>query len=182
MKKRKYLTQEEIKQLLEVSLQGKHGIRNHCIIHLLFRHGFRVSELCAMKISDIDMHGKTIHVSRLKNGFSTIHPIVKEEENALKKWLQKRKGLPLGDGWLFPSKDGCPLSRKTVYSIIRKMGSTARLALNIHPHMLRHSCGFALADQGNDTRLIQDYLGHRNIHHTVIYTASNSARFLKLWK
>lgn len=48
-----------------------------------------------------------------------------------------------------------------------------RLALPAYPHLLRHACGFALADQGADTRLIQDYLGHRNIQHTVIYTATN---------
>ena len=51
-----------------------------------------------------------------------------------------------------------------------------------HPHMLRHACGFALADQGADTRLIQDYLGHRNIQHTVRYTATNPARFERLWR
>jgi site-specific recombinase XerD len=50
-----------------------------------------------------------------------------------------------------------------------------------HPQMLRHACGFALADQGADTRLIQDYLRHRNIQHTVKYTATNPARFEKLW-
>lgn len=182
MKKRKYLTQEEIKLLLAVSLNDKNGVRNHCIVHLLYRHGFRVSELCAMKISDIDMHGKTIYVSRLKNGFSTIHPIVKEEDKALNLWIQERKAQRHGDGWLFPSKNGRPLSRKTIYAIIKSLGCKARLSLNIHPHMLRHACGFALADQGNDTRLIQDYLGHRNIHHTVIYTASNAARFLKIWQ
>jgi len=52
----------------------------------------------------------------------------------------------------------------------------------VHPHMLRNACGFALADQGADTRRIQDYLGHRNIQHTVRYTATNTARFEKLWR
>jgi type 1 fimbriae regulatory protein FimB len=56
------------------------------------------------------------------------------------------------------------------------------MPLLAHPHMLRHACGFALADQGADTRLIQDYLGHRNIQHTVKYTATNPARFEKLWR
>jgi len=58
----------------------------------------------------------------------------------------------------------------------------AGLPLHAHPHMLRHACGYALADQGADTRLIQDYLGHRNIQHTVRYTASNPARFQRLWQ
>ncbi|ECH5906058.1 tyrosine-type recombinase/integrase, partial [Salmonella enterica] len=56
------------------------------------------------------------------------------------------------------------------------------LGLAIHPHMLRHACGYALANQGLDTRLIQDYLGHRNISHTVRYTASNPDRFKKVWQ
>jgi integrase len=55
-------------------------------------------------------------------------------------------------------------------------------ALYPHPHMLGRACGFALADQGADTRLIQDYPGHRTIQHTVIYTAANPARFERLWR
>ena len=57
-----------------------------------------------------------------------------------------------------------------------------RYSWEAHPHMLRHACGFALADQGADTRLIRDYLGHRNIQHTVRYTATNPARFERLWR
>lgn len=66
--------------------------------------------------------------------------------------------------------------------LIRRYGEIAGLDLAAHPHMLRHACGFALADQGADTRLIQDYLGHRNIQHTVRYTATNPARFERLWR
>ena len=58
----------------------------------------------------------------------------------------------------------------------------AGLPLPAYPHLLRHACGYALADQGADTRLIQDYLGHRNIQHTVRYTAANPARFERLWR
>ncbi|HDV1592530.1 TPA: tyrosine-type recombinase/integrase, partial [Escherichia coli] len=68
------------------------------------------------------------------------------------------------------------------FSIIREAGKRAGLAVKAHPHMLRHACGFALADNGVDTRLLQDYLGHRNIQHTVRYTASNAARFAGLWE
>jgi type 1 fimbriae regulatory protein FimB len=64
----------------------------------------------------------------------------------------------------------------------RYLGELAGLAVAVHPHMLRHACSFALADQGADTRLIQDYLCHRNIQHTVRYTASNPARFERLWR
>src|SRR6266851_6035172 len=75
-----------------------------------------------------------------------------------------------------------PLSRKTAWLMIRDYGKLADLPVEAHPHMLRHACGFALADQGADTRLIQDYLGHRNIQHTVMYTATNPARFERLWR
>ncbi|EOA7664305.1 TPA: tyrosine-type recombinase/integrase [Escherichia coli] len=80
-----------------------------------------------------------------------------------------------------PRYKGNPLSRQQFYHIISTSGGNAGLSLEIHPHMLRHSCGFALANMGIDTRLIQDYLGHRNIRHTVWYTASNAGRFYGIW-
>ena len=75
-----------------------------------------------------------------------------------------------------------PLHRSTVNALLAKLSAAAELPLRAHPHMLRHACGFALADQGADTRLIQDYLGHRNIQHTVRYTAANPVRFERLWR
>ena len=87
-----------------------------------------------------------------------------------------------GDGRFFISERRASLSRKTAWLAIRDYGRRADLPVEAHPHMLRHACGFALADQGADTRLIQDYLGHRNIQHTVMYTATNPARFERLWR
>lgn len=82
----------------------------------------------------------------------------------------------------FVSERRQPLNRRTAWAAIRRYGELAGLPLDAHPHMLRHACGYALADQGADTRLIQDYLGHRNIQHTVRYTATNPARFERLWR
>ena len=75
-----------------------------------------------------------------------------------------------------------PLSRQQAYRIIRSAGEKAGTVTQTHPHMLRHACGYELAERGTDTRLIQDYLGHRNIRHTVRYTASNAARFAGIWE
>ena len=61
-------------------------------------------------------------------------------------------------------------------------GKTAKLAFKAHPHMLRHACGYALANKGHDTRALQAYLGHRNIQHTVRYTELSEARFRSFWK
>jgi len=83
---------------------------------------------------------------------------------------------------LFISERRQPLNRRIAWVMIRDYGKAADLALPAHPHMLRHACGYALADQGVDTRLIQNYLGHRNIQHTVMYTATNPARFERLWR
>ena len=88
---------------------------------------------------------------------------------------------PDTDAFFISERRG-PLSRKTAWVMIRHYGELAGLPVEAHPHMLRHACGFALADQGADTRLIQDYLGHRNIQHTVMYTATNPARFERLWR
>ena len=82
----------------------------------------------------------------------------------------------------FVSEQRRPLHRSTVNLLLKTYSIAASLPLIAHPHMLRHACGFALADQGADTRLIQDFLGHRNIQHTVKYTATNPARFEKLWR
>jgi type 1 fimbriae regulatory protein FimB len=66
-----------------------------------------------------------------------------------------------------------PLHRSSVNYLLKIASAAASLPFVAHPHMLRHACGFALADQGADTRLTQDYLGHRKIEHTVKYTATN---------
>ena len=103
----------------------------------------------------------------------------------IKLWLKQRKLIENGveGDWLFLSRKRRPISRQHFFfSIIREAGRRAGLVVKAHPHMLRHACGFALADNGVDTRLLQDYLGHRNIQHTVRYTASNAARFKGVWK
>ncbi|PLM58024.1 integrase, partial [Klebsiella michiganensis] len=93
-------------------------------------------------------------------------------------WLVKRTSCLNADlPWLFLSRKGTPLSRQHIHVMMRNYGVQAGIAVPVHPHMLRHACGYALAEEGVDTRLIQDYLGHRNIQHTVLYTASNPARF-----
>lgn len=141
--------------------------------------GFAPVKFTRLQISDIDLRSKCIYIHRLK-GFSTTHPLLNKEIQALKNWLDIRKTYPHADSeWLFLSRKGNPLSRQQFYQIISSSGGTAGLTIEIHPHMLRHSCGFALANMGIDTRLIQDYLGHRNIRHTVWYTASNAGRFLR---
>ena len=117
-----------------------------------------------------------------RGGLSTTHPLRSDEIRAIKAWLVERTRMKAPGRTFFLSERRKPLHRSTVNLALRKYGEKARLPVAVHPHMLRHACGFALADQGADSRLIQDYLGHRNIQPTVRYIATNPARFEKLWR
>jgi type 1 fimbriae regulatory protein FimB len=149
---------------------------------LMFRHGLRESEACGLTLSQVDLDSRVLRVQRLKKGLSTTHPIRPDEIKTLKAWLKEKTKVEAQTDALFVSERRGPLNRRTAWLAIRNYGERAGLALTAHPNMLRHACGFALADQGADTRLIQDYLGHRNIQHTVMYTAANPARFERLWR
>jgi type 1 fimbriae regulatory protein FimB len=182
MRDRKHLVSAEVEKLLEAAKGSRNAARDRCFLLLLFRHGLRVSEACGLKLSQVDPDSRVLHVKRLKAGLSTTHPLRGDELRFIKLWLAERaKMQPETDAFFISERRG-PLSRKTAWVMIRDYGRAAGLSVEAHPHMLRHACGFALADQGADTRLIQDYLGHRNIQHTVMYTATNPARFERLWR
>ena len=183
MSDRKHLVvSAEMDKLLAATQGTRHAARDRCLLLLMFRHGLRVSEACGLKLSQVDIESRLLHVARLKQGLSTTHPLRLDEIKAIKAWLKARETMDSATDAVFISQQRGPLSRKTVWLAIRHYGERAGLSLPAHPHMLRHACGYALADQGADTRLIQDYLGHRNIQHTVRYTATNPARFERLWR
>jgi type 1 fimbriae regulatory protein FimB/type 1 fimbriae regulatory protein FimE len=73
------------------------------------------------------------------------------------------------------------LSTRSIRHIVARAGKLAGISFQVHPHQLRHSCGYYLAASGHDTRAIQDYLGHKNIHHTVRYTQMSPQRFENFW-
>ena len=182
MSERKHLVSAEVDKLIAATKGSRNEARDRCLLLLMFRHGLRVSEACGLQLSQVDVESRVLHVVRLKKGLSTTHPLRGDEIRVIKTWLTERKRLNPEEGAFFVSERRFPLSRKTAWVAIRAYGEKANLAVPAHPHMLRHACGFALADQGADTRLIQDFLGHRNIQHTVMYTATNPARFEKLWR
>jgi type 1 fimbriae regulatory protein FimB len=179
---RRHLVSAEVEKLIAATKGTRHETRDRCLLLLMFRHGLRVSEACGLRVSQVDIDSRVLHVTRLKDGLSTTHPLRGSEIRAIKAWLTDRASMKPETDALFISERRRPLSRKTAWLMIRDYGRRAGLPVEAHPHMLRHACGFALADQGADTRLIQDYLGHRNIQHTVRYTATNPARFERLWR
>ena len=182
MRERKYLVFAEVEKLLEAAKGSRNAACDRCLLLLMFRHGLRVSEACGIQLSQVDIESRVLHVARLKHGLSTTHPLRSDELRLMKAWLGERARMkPQTDAFFISERRG-PLSRKTVWFMIGRYGELAGLPVEAHPHMLRHACGFALADQGADTQIIQDYLGHRNIQHTVKYTATNPARFERLWR
>ena len=154
---RKHLTGREVERLIEATKGSRNEARDRCLLLLMFRHGLRVSEACRMKLDQVDTESRVLHVARLKHGLSTTQPLRGDELRAVSAWLKERARMkPTGKAF-FVSEQRKPLHRSTVNLALRKYSAAASLPLLAHPHMLRHACGFALADQGADTRLIQDY-------------------------
>ncbi|WP_299529741.1 tyrosine-type recombinase/integrase [Ulvibacterium sp.] len=177
-KARDYLSDSEVKKFLEASKKTRYPKRNYLLLLMMYRHGLRVSEAIAIKKTDVNLKDSRIWINRLKGGLSTEHPISGDELRAIKRYLNSRKdNLP----WLFVNERGTPLTRQAVSYVVNAVGGKVGVE-NMHPHVLRHSCGFYLANNGYDLRLIQDYLGHRDPKHTAQYTRVASKRFEKLWK
>ena len=173
-----YLSPGEMTLLLNAAKGGRHGVRDHLLLFMAYRHGLRVSEAIGLRRDELDLDRARLWVRRLKGGLSVEQPIAGDELRAIKRHLATRSdALP----WLFISERGQPLTRQAVNHLIAAAAERASLP-GVHPHTLRHSCGFALADKGHDLRLIQDYLGHRDPRHTVRYTRTAGRRFEGLWR
>ncbi len=179
VRSREYLTGDEVDRLMVAANSiGRHGHRDATLILIAYRHGLRVSELVALRWDMVDLKQGLLHVSRLKNGVESTHPLRGPELRALRKLQREYPDTP----YLFVTERKGPLTTSTVRKIIARAGEQAKIGLLVHPHMLRHSTGYKLANDGHDTRAIQHYLGHKNIQHTVRYTELAASRFKDFWK
>ena len=172
-----FLDPSEIDRLLAAAKDGRHGVRDHLLLLMMYRHGLRVSETITLRPKALNLKQSSLWVKRIKNSLSTQQPISGDELRAIKRYLATRDDkLP----WLFVSERGQPLTRQAVNYIIKQAGERAKLG-HVHPHMLRHSCGYYLANKGVDFRTTQDFLGHRDPKHTTRYTRVAGSRFEGLW-
>jgi len=177
-KAKNFITTGELELLLKGAGKTRHPVRNQAMILALFWHGLRVTELCQIKDSDLDIKASRLYVNRIKNSLSTTHPVRPEVLRTIKRYRKLR-----GDSFrpLFLTERGDQFTRSPINYILKQSAKLGGLPFPVNPHMLRHGCGFALADMGHDTRLIQDYLGHKDIKNTVIYTRTAAKRFENIW-
>ena len=178
LRSREHLTDTEVEKLIEAAKDNRYGHRDATMILVAYRHGLRASEVCDLEWSQIDFAAATLHVRRAKNGKPATHPIRGDELRALRRL---RREAPKSS-FVFVSERRGPFTTDSFNWLVKRAGQKADLPLQVHAHMLRHACGYALANAGHDTRSLQDYLGHRNIQHTVRYTELSPTRFKNFWR
>jgi type 1 fimbriae regulatory protein FimB/type 1 fimbriae regulatory protein FimE len=179
LRTREYLTEAEVERLMDAAQGNRHGHRDATMILVAYRHGLRVSELVDLRWDQVEFRTGTLHVRRVKQGTPSTHPIVGDELRALRR-LQREQAPK--SPFVFTSERGAPFTTAGFARMLERAGSEAKFGFKAHPHMLRHACGYALANRGHDTRALQAYLGHKNIQHTVRYTELSPTRFKNFWR
>ena len=149
---REYLTEQEVEQLIDAARRrGRNGQRDAAAILLAYRHGLRASELCSLKWSQVDLKNGRLHVNRSKGGQESVHPLHGPELRAL-------RPLQGNSPYVFVTESGTPVTTAWFLRMVHRTGRAAKLEFPVHPHMLRHSTGYKLANQGEDTRSLAHYL------------------------
>jgi len=178
LRTREHLTEKEVERLIKAAGDNRYGHRDATMVLIAFRHGLRASELCDLRWDQVDFARAALHVRRAKSGTPSTHPLTAREMRALRRLRREAPASP----FMFVSERGSPFTTAGFARMLERAAVSARLDIKVHPHMLRHACGFALANRGHDTRGLQAYLGHRYIQHTVRYTELSSDRFKGWWK
>jgi len=179
LRTREHLTEAEVERLIAAAKRNRWGHRDATMILVAYRHGLRVSELVDLRWDQVDFRTATLHVRRVKQGTPSTHPIPGDELRALRRLQRDQEPK---SPFVFTSERSGPFSTAGFARKVERAAGEARLGFKVHPHMLRHACGYALANRGHDTRALQAYLGHRNIQHTVRYTEMSPTRFKDFWR
>jgi site-specific recombinase XerD len=162
---------------MNAARKNRWGHRDATMVLVAYRHGFRASELVDLRWDQVDF--RTTNLPVRKQGSPSTHPILGDELRALRRLRREQEPE---SPFVFTSERGAPFSTAGFARMIERAGVEARLGFKAHRHMLRHACGYALANRGHDTRALQAYLGHRNIQHTVRYTECRLSRLRDIWR
>jgi integrase len=178
LRTREHLTEREVERLIEAAKTNRHGHRDATMLLIAFRHGLRAAEVCDLRWDQVEFARAVLHVRRVKNGTPSTHPLTGIEMRALRKLQREAEATP----FVFVSERGAPFSTAGFGRMVERAAAAAGIEIKAHAHMLRHACGYALANAGHDTRALQAYLGHKNIQHTVRYTELAPTRFKNFWR
>ena len=178
LRTREHLAEQEVQRLIDAAKDNRNGHRDACMILIAYRHGLRASELVDLRWDQVSFSGAVLHVRRRKAGTPATHPLGGAELRSLRRLKREQDSSQ----FVFVSERGDPFSTEGFARMLQRAAKAAGLTIKVHPHMLRHACGFKLANDGHDTRAIQAYLGHKNIQHTVRYTELAPGRFKGFWK
>ncbi len=128
---REYLTEREVERLMKAAGDNRHGHRDATMILLAFRHGLRASELCSFRWEQVDLAHGRLHVSRLKNGMPSVHPLTGTELRALRRLQREQEP----GRYLFMSERGAPMSAVGFRRMVGRLGKAAKMPFTVHPHM-----------------------------------------------
>lgn len=177
--RRQYLTEREVEQLCDAARKrGRYGHRDGTMILIAYRHGLRVSELVALQWSQVDLEAGRLQVIRRKGSDDSVQPLSGVEIRALRKI---RREQPAGLRHVFVSERGAPFTANGFFKTLSRAAASIGMD-DVHPHLLRHACGFKLVNDGVDTRTLAAYLGHRQIANTARYTKMDARRFDDFWQ
>lgn len=168
---RKALTPEEILRVLRVASESK---RNLAMILLAYRHGMRASEVCDLRLSDLDLKNGQITIRRLKGSLTTTQPLfdhpgrpLLSEKRVLRNWLADRKDA---SDFVFTSQKGGKIHRSQFFRMFQSVTERSGLpADRRHPHCLKHALGFSLIAANVHITSVKAALGHKSIASTAIY-------------
>ena len=173
--RRKYLSPDEARRVIDAAGRvGRQRERDQLLLTIMYRHGLRVGEAVDLRWTDFDLNAsrdRPFWVRRIKGSKTTTHTLEPDTVRLLTRAKKRADGI-----YVFRSERGSKLSTDIIRVICERAGHAAGFGFRVRPHMLRHAAGFALAEEGTDTRLIQDFLGHRDIKSTVIYTETSQRR------
>src|SRR5215813_8911680 len=148
---RRYLTSREVEKLMKAARDtGRYGHRDATMILIAYRHGLRACELCDLQWHQVELNTGHLHVRRSKRGTPSVHPMQGDEIRALRRLQREQEASP----HVFASERGGPMSAKSFGTLFERLGRRAGMPFTIFPHMLRHACGYALANAGHDTRAL----------------------------
>jgi len=172
---RKYLTLAEVQKLVHGARLMRNGDRNAFMLLFMFRHALRASEVCNLRWSHIDPYTRTVWIQRAKGGKSVAHTLELDE-------IYEFTQLPQFNEYVFNCERKKPFSTRGLYKLVETAGKKAKLNFKVHPHMLRHAKGYHLANNNVPLLTIKEYMGHKSVKSTTIYTEIAASQYAGLGK